>query len=701
MLMISDIFNVTPIYEDDEDLLVFWQKKIFNCLFLILVIIGIIPYILSSRYAFLNSEWVRIFIYTIVYLWVLGVALLRRIPFQTRVWAGIFGFYAMGGFSMLSTGLMGSARLYFMCFSAFAAIFSGIRGGLFSLFLNMITLTVFGALYGGKLIFPADARWIPGPSEWVVLIGSFSFLCASVTLALAVLIKALEISGKEFKHLVKNTPDIIWTLDPGHIITFINSAVFPMLGYTQKELIGTPLNQLFGPERIKTFRERILNQDEFRYETVIGRKDGTRLDVEISGSKINNFSDSHNMYQGMIKDISKKKAEEEEQKVLKEKLIQAEKFKAIGILAGGVAHDLNNILSGLATYPEVLMMDTSLDPQIRQGLSLIKDSGQKAAAVVSDLLTISRGAGVEMETININSILERYIQAHDFKKIKEGYRDVDIEFSTEPELLNIKGSYIHIEKTIMNLVLNAVEEVSGKKNGKVMITTANRFIDPSIPGHEDIIQGEYAVLSVADNGSGIDEKNLKKIFEPFFTKKEMGKSGTGLGLTIVWNAVQDHRGFINVTSGIKGTRFDLLFPAVRKEITPRPESGSLDDIKGQGQTILVVDDLKDQQKIAVAILENLGYQAKAVDNGYAAIEEIKKAPFDLIILDMIMAPSISGLETYRRINKLRPGQKAVIASGYSESDDVLTAQDLGAGSFVKKPYTILDMGIAVKEELEK
>ncbi len=479
MVMISDIFNVNPLCKDDEEALLFRQKKIFNHLFLVLVIMGALPYGLGCQHAFATGEWFRVFIYTSIYLW---------------VWASAF------------------------------------------------------------------------------------------------LIKAL--------------------------------------------------------------------------------------------------------YQKVTENVSKLKE-------LKEKLIQAEKFKAVGILAGSVAHDLNNILSGLATYPEVLMMDATLDPQIRQGLSLIKDSGQKAAAVVSDLLTISRGAGVEMEIININLILERYIQAHDFQKIKDAYEDVDIEFTTEPELLNIKGSYIHIEKIIMNLILNAVEEVSGKKDGQVMITTANRFIDPSIPGHEDIIQGEYAVLSIADNGSGIDEKNIKKIFEPFFTKKEMGKSGTGLGLTIVWNSVQDHQGFINVTSGIQGTRFDLLFPAVRQEIFQRPDHGSLDDIKGDGQIILVVDDLKDQQKIAVAILENLGYRAKAFDNGYAAVEAIKKDPVDLIILDMIMAPSISGLETFRMIRKIRPGQKAIIASGYSESDDVLTAQDLGAGSFVKKPYTLMDMGIAIKEELEK
>jgi CheY-like chemotaxis protein len=306
-----------------------------------------------------------------------------------------------------------------------------------------------------------------------------------------------------------------------------------------------------------------------------------------------------------------------------------------------------------------------------------------------------------MEVININSILNRYSRAHDFKKIRHTYRQVDIEILTEPELLNIRGSYIHIEKIIMNLVLNAVEEVCEQPDGRVMITTTNTYIDSSQPEYKEILPGEYVILSVEDNGSGIEEKNLKKIFEPFFTKKVMGKSGTGLGLTVVWNAVQDHKGYINVSSNAHGTLFDLLFPAIREEIRQKPESGSLTEIKGSGELILVVDDLKDQQKIAATILETLGYRTHAVDNGYAAVAFIKKNPVDLVILDMIMAPSINGLETYRLIKEFNPGQKAIIASGYSESEEVLMAQDLGAGSFVKKPYTILDMGIAIKEELNK
>ncbi|MCF6247097.1 MAG: ATP-binding protein [Desulfobacula sp.] len=699
--MISNIFNVKSIYKDNENVLLFWQKKIFKILFLSLLIIGCIPFILSCIYAVKQSQWILIFVFISVYLWGIGVTFLEKIPFKIRVWAGLFAFYFLGINSLLTTGLAGSARLYLFCFSAFAAIFSNLKTSLITLIISCSTLVIFGILFSKNFLSVTQMQGISNAQEWFVFTATFFFLCTAIIVSLSVLIKALEVCCDEFKHLIKNTTDIIWTLDKNLNITFINSAVFSLLGYNQKEWIGLPLNRFLNKTDGRRFKKKIKKNDTFKIQAVILHQDGTPIDVEINGTLIQHFHSKQYIYQGIIRDITQQKHQEKEQQRLKEKLIQAEKFKALGILSGSVAHDLNNILSGIATYPEVLLMDTTLDPAIEKGLNIIKDSGRKASAVVSDLLTISRGSNTEKEIVNINTVLERYANAHDFIKIEKSYPNVTIELMTEPELLNIFGSYIHIEKSIMNLVLNAVEEVSTRKGGQVLISTANTYLDTVIPGHENRQPGEYAVLSVTDNGSGITKENQKKIFEPFYTKKQMGKSGTGLGLTVVWNAVQDHFGYVDVTSSPKGTTFDLIFPATRKEIPRLPESGSLDEIMGQGQMILIVDDLADQQSIALSILENLGYKAQAVDNGYDAVEFIKQTPTDLVILDMIMAPSISGLETYRLIKEINPGQKAIIASGYAESDEVLTAQHLGAGSFVKKPYTILDMGIAVKEELEK
>ncbi len=269
----------------------------------------------------------------------------------------------------------------------------------------------------------------------------------------------------------------------------------------------------------------------------------------------------------LVIDISKQKFSEKEKRILIQKLVQVKKSESLGILAGTVAHDLNNILTGIGTYPDVLMMDKTLDPKIKQGLDMIKDSGIQASTVVRDLLTITQGSQVQMERVNINSILECYVHSSDFKKIKKDYESVTLELIEEPELKNIQGSYLHIEKIIMNLFLNAAEDLCHKENGQVIIETKHAYIDSSLHNYKDVTPKEYVVLSVLYKGSLITKEDKKKIFDPFFITNQKGKNGSGLGLTLVWYAVQDHDGYINVTSDKNGTCFELLFPADCRQIS--------------------------------------------------------------------------------------------------------------------------------------
>ncbi len=699
--MIPDQVSTESYYDDNETLLLYWQKKIFNWLFSLLLVIGFLPFLLSCRFALVNGEWIRIFFYSSMYSWLLGALLLKTIPFDKRVWLGLFWFYAMGVFALGADGFVGSSRIYFFCFSSFGAVFFGVRGGLISLLTAMATLILAGVLNFQWAQVQGFIKEISSPMAYTVFVVTFLVLSAAITFSLAVLINALEVSGRKFRLLVKHIPDVLWTLDTKLNITFINDAVFSIVGFFPQDLKEKPFTRILPLDKIQVFENLIKGDKPFSLEAKIAHVNGDVRIVEISGTIINGFLGSKKSYQGVIRDITLQKHQEKEQAQLKKKLAQSEKLKNLGILAGSVAHDLNNILAGIATYPEVLLMDENLNPQIRQGLTIIKDSGRKASSVVSDLLTISRGTSTEMEVLNINTVIERYVGAADFDKIKATYPQVQIEVAMEPELFNIKGSYIHIEKAIMNLVLNGVEETAGKEIGHVTISTVNHYVDDSLAGILDLSLGEYVMLSVSDNGSGIPVEYHKKIFDPFFTQKEMGRSGTGLGLTVVWNTVQGHKGSVRVLSNEKGTRFELFFPAIRKELPQREKTNSLAEIKGQGQRILIVDDLANQRKIAGTILKNLGYQVFAVEDGVKAVDFVKENPVDLVILDMIMEPSINGFETYQRIKKIKPGQKAIIASGHSESEEVLMTQDLGAGAFVKKPYTILDMGIAVKEELEK
>ena len=387
-------------------------------------------------------------------------------------------------------------------------------------------------------------------------------------------------------------------------------------------------------------------------------------------------------------------------RILKEKLERAKKMELIGTMAGGVAHDLNNILSGLVSYPELLLMQLPPDSPLMEPISFMHDAGLRAAEIVQDLLTLTRrGIAVE-NSINLNHVIHEYFISAAHQRLEKSYPDTRFKVYPEADLLNIIGSASHISKIIMNLVINAAEAI--KEKGTVTVESFNRYLDMPLIGHDDISVGEYVVLRVTDNGAGIPKKDLNKIFEPFYTKKQMGRSGSGLGLSVVWNCVKDHNGYIEVTSKInKGSTFEIYFPATRKETGQEVDSFLIDDFKGNKETILVIDDVHEQRRIARDSLKMLGYTPFTVASGEKAVLFLTKRPVDLIILDMKMEPGMDGLETYKKILRIHPDQKAIIASGFSENDRVREALRIGAGQYIKKPYTLKKLAHAIKEELTK
>ena len=398
-------------------------------------------------------------------------------------------------------------------------------------------------------------------------------------------------------------------------------------------------------------------------------------------------------------DIDKRRQAEEALRESEEKLVRSKKMESLGLLAGGVAHDLNNVLSGIVSYPELILMDLPEDSNLRKPIETIQESGHRAAAIVQDLLTVARGVAVTKETLNLNDVVGDYLNSPEFLKLKQFRPAVTVKTNLDTDLLNISGSHVHIRKVVMNLVSNASEAIKG--SGNVTISTVNRYVDKPLKGYDEVSIGEYAVLFVSDDGSGISSDDLERIFEPFYTKKVMGRSGTGLGLAVVWNVIQDHKGYIDVTTDENGTTFELYFPITRNKIWKKDMPLSIKDYKGNGEMILVVDDVESQREISCKMLDTLGYKTKAVSSGEEAVEYLKENTVDLILLDMIMDPGINGRETYERIIKIHPNQKAIILSGFAETDSVKETQKLGAGQYIKKPVTLEKIGLAVKEELEK
>lgn len=381
-----------------------------------------------------------------------------------------------------------------------------------------------------------------------------------------------------------------------------------------------------------------------------------------------------------------------------DKLSRAKKMENLGLLAGGVAHDLNNVLTGILGYPQLLLMSMAEDDPRRRKVLAIKNSGEKAAAIVQDLLTLARRGVSVNEVMNLNRIVREYLVSPEHIRLMETSPGIRVEKDLDDALYNMAGSPVHIKKTVMNLVSNAAE--AQPNGGRIALSTRNCFLTQPVKGYDAVKKGQYAVLSVKDKGLGIEAEDLERIFEPFYTKKSMNRSGSGLGMSIVWGTVEDHNGYIRVDSTVgKGTVMELFFPATDAKASQPARHIPLEALMGRQERILVVDDLKSLRVLAANILEKLNYTVTTLPSGEAAVDYLKTHAADLVILDMIMEQGMDGYEAYNRITRMHPGQKTIITSGFAGKYREKRSLESGAVSFLKKPYRLEDMGLAVKKAL--
>ena len=501
-------------------------------------------------------------------------------------------------------------------------------------------------------------------------------------------------SETRYRLIFNSSRDAILLLKKsGHIIDF-NHATITITGHDATSLGKITLQDLY-PTHELPLKKNSSNAKAIEAELI--KKDGRKVEteynsrwIEMEGQEIVHFE---------IRDITNRKQTERSLADTQKIRERWKKMESLGLLAGGVAHDLNNILSAIISYPELILLDLPKESNLRKPLEIIKEAGQKSADIVQDLLTLAKGVAITTEPLNLNDCIRDYLYSSIYEQLRMVNPLVTIITELKDDLFNIEGSQVHIRKVLMNLMSNAAEAI--EHDGKVCLSTTNRCLDRNSQGYQVIPAGEYAVLSVSDDGSGISPEHLERVFEPFYSKKIMGRQGTGLGLSVVWNVIQEHGGYVDLKSDDKGTTFDLYFPISRNIVSKQKCPLSMDDLMGKGETILVVDDLKSQQEIVCQMLQKLGYSGISVDSGEQAIEYLKKEPVDLVILDMIMDPGINGRETYEGIIALRPTQKAIVTSGYAETDDVKKVLQLGAGQFLKKPLSISILGHAIKHELHK
>jgi len=392
---------------------------------------------------------------------------------------------------------------------------------------------------------------------------------------------------------------------------------------------------------------------------------------------------------------------DDSRKELQNQLIRAKKMEAVGTLAGGVAHDLNNILSGIVTYPELLLLDMEKDSPMYLPLENIRRSGEKAASIVQDLLTLARRGVAPSEVVDFRALVEEYLHSPEFDALKRVNGAIEVTTDLAESTGNVRGSRLHLQKAVMNIITNGMEAMP--EGGVLSISSRAVYVDTIVKGYDTVQEGDYVCFTVSDSGVGMTPEVTEQIFEPFFTRKKMGRSGTGLGMAVVYSTVKDLGGYIDIDSTPgQGSTFTVYYPLSREEAPSRAEPATgLAELDGDKRHVLVVDDVEEQRQIASEMLKRLNYTVATASGGEAAVAYIREHPIDLVVLDMIMPQGMDGLETFMAMKAVDPELKVIIASGYSESRRVHRAQSLGAGSYIKKPYSIEVLGKALLQALGK
>lgn len=740
----SFINNVIGKPTSKDDGLPYWRASIMFVILLTALILSLVALISSIPLTIKENNWQIFFIDLFAYCLAFYLLFSRKLKYRMRTSIGLILTYFVGLTFIIYMGPLSAGPFWLFTFAILTALLLGFKPALLALAVNGMTLAVFAWLIKtGE--YTLDFSYFNSLIAIIITILNFLTLNLIASLSIIVLINGLIsahqneqrltqslhnerqdlISAKKkletevierknteekYRFLAENVNDIIWMLELHDLkFSYISSSVKKILGYELDEALNLTLDKSLTPDsyqKAMSILTKELNNDTNRdpdrfitLELEQYRKDGTVIWTELTMSFVRNSEKQPAAILGITRDISERKKAEEELREKDKTFARMQKMESLGLMAGGIAHDLNNILSGIVSYPDLLLFNLPEDDKLRKYAERIKESGLNASSVVSDLLTVTRGVATDRKVSNLNSLIEQYLTSPEHKQLIKQRPHINFITQLDSNLLNINVSPTHIKKVLMNLAANAVDAIQDK--GNVIISTINRYIDEPLKGYEEVRHGEYILLNISDDGVGMPPEHLQKIFEPFYTKKMLGRSGTGLGLTVVWNAIKDHDGYINVKSDDNGTEFQIFIPATREQVDESSNDISNQEYMGNGEQILIVDDEKTQRTIAGDLLNQLGYRSDAVPSGEQAIEYFQNNSADVILLDMVMPGGINGYETYKKILQINPDQKAVIASGYAQTTDVKETQKLGAGKYIKKPYTIEEIGMAIKTELKK
>jgi PAS domain S-box-containing protein len=549
------------------------------------------------------------------------------------------------------------------------AVRFGLRGGATATFVVAViaiwwTVLGRGPFAGGET-----------PTQNLFLLQTFIGLLTVSGLVFAAVLAERKGAEERYRFLFENNPQPMWVFeDKTHAFLAVNEAACKHYGYSREEFLGMTVLEIRPPDEVPALLERLAegSRDDLRVGTTRHRKkDGSLIDVETTFHSL--VFDGQSAHLVLATDVTGPRR-------LEQQLRQAQKMEAVGRLAGGVAHDFNNVLTAILGYADLLKSGTG---DRTESIAEIKKAGERAAALTRQLLAFSRQQVLEPRVLQVNALIEnlenmlrRLIRA-----------DVKLVTVLEPAVWKVCADAGQLEQVIMNLVVNASDAMPS--GGTLTIETKNARLDASHdPEIKTLRPGDYAMLAVTDTGVGMSAETQSHIFEPFFTTKGVGK-GTGLGLATVYGIVKQSDGFIWVNSELRlGTSFKIYFPRVEAALddsgSPRPPEAAV----GGSETVLLVEDEAPVRALARKLLERLGYKVLEAGEGTAALETARRhaGPIHLLLTDVVM-PGLSGVDLAARVAALRPDTKVLFMSGYTDDATVRHGLAQEGGHFLQKPFT--------------
>ena len=509
---------------------------------------------------------------------------------------------------------------------------------------------------------------------------------------------ALRRSEEQYRRIVETANEGIWILDEAGITVFVNRQMAEMLGYEPEDVLGRPvgdfINEDYAPNLEEALRRRREGASE-RYEARYVRRDGSDLWVVTSGTPLYNDHGEYVGAMGLMTDITERKVAEAETARLEERIRRAGRLEAIGRLAGGVAHDLNNMLAPIMGFSDLALM--ALDPahHAYAHIEQVQAAAERARDLTWQLLAFGRKQALDVRPIDLNTLITEL----------DGVLRITIREDTQafidlhPGLPAVMADPAQIEQVLVNLVVNAQDAMP--TGGKLTIETAPVNLDDDYAAdHPDVTPGPYVMVAVTDTGEGMTEETLERAFEPFYTTKRSG-AGTGLGLASAYGVVRQHGGHISLYSEVgQGTTAKVYLPAVT-DPAERVEVTSGSAIRHGTETIMVVEDDETVRMLACQMLERAGYRTIECDGAEQALAlaETHDGRFDLLLTDVVM-PDINGRQLYAELSARMPGLRVLYMSGYT--DNVIAHHGmLEPGThLIAKPFTVAALTTRVREVLD-